>query len=59
VAFFEAIGEPIENEDPSGRTQDVHIQLEWLRAIGFDDVDYYWKWLEMALLIGVKPAVSI
>ena len=59
LAFFTAIGEPIENEDPSDRTLDVHTQLEWLRAIGFDDVDCYWKWLEMALLIGVKPAVSI
>lgn len=56
LAFFEAIGEPIENEDPSDRTLDVHTQLEWLRAIGFDDADCYWKWLEMALLIGVKPA---
>lgn len=56
LAFFEAIGEPIESEDPSNRTLDVHTQLEWLRAIGFDDVDCYWKWLEMALLIGVKPA---
>jgi SAM-dependent methyltransferase len=55
LAFFEAIGEPIENEDPSDRLLDVHTQLEWLRAIGFDDVDCYWKWLEMALLIGVKP----
>lgn len=55
LAFFEAIGEPIENEDPSDRLLDVQTQLEWLRALGFDDVDCYWKWREMALLIGVKP----
>jgi tRNA (cmo5U34)-methyltransferase len=55
LAFFAAIGEPIENEDPSDQTLDIHAQLQWLRAIGFDDVDCYWKWLEMALLIGVKP----
>lgn len=55
VAFFEAIGEPIENEDPSDRLLDVQTQLKWLRALGFDDVDCYWKWLEMALMIGVKP----
>lgn len=56
LAFFEAIGEPIENEDPSDRCLDVETQLGWLRELGFDDVDCYWKWLEMALLIGVKPA---
>jgi tRNA (cmo5U34)-methyltransferase len=55
VAFFAAIGEPLENEDPSDRTLDVETQLKWLREAGFDDVDCYWKWLEMALLIGVKP----
>jgi SAM-dependent methyltransferase len=55
LAFFEAIGEPIEHEDPSDSLLDVHTQLEWLREIGFDDVDCYWKWLEMALLVGVKP----
>jgi tRNA (cmo5U34)-methyltransferase len=55
LAFFEAIGEPIENEDPSDRLLDVETQLGWLRAIGFDDVDCYWKWREMALLVGVKP----
>ena len=55
LAFFDAIGEPIEEEDPSDRTLDVETQLGWLREIGFDDVDCYWKWLEMALLVGVKP----
>ncbi len=55
LAFFTAIGEPIADEDPSDRLLDVHTQLEWLRALDFDDVDCYWKWLEMALLIGVKP----
>jgi tRNA (cmo5U34)-methyltransferase len=56
AAFFAAIGEPLENEDPSDRTLDVETQLGWLRELGFDDVDCYWKWLEMALLIGVRPA---
>lgn len=56
LAFFAAIEEPIEESDPSDRLLDVHTQLQWLRELGFDDVDCYWKWLEMALLIGVKPA---
>ena len=56
LAFFAAIAEPLEHEDPSDRLLDVQTQLTWLREIGFDDVDCYWKWLEMALLIGVKPA---
>jgi cyclopropane fatty-acyl-phospholipid synthase-like methyltransferase len=56
LAFFEAINEPIENEDPSDRTVAVETQLAWLRESGFTDVDCYWKWLEMALLIGVRPS---
>jgi SAM-dependent methyltransferase len=56
LAFFAAIGEPLEDEDPSDRLLDAESQLRWLRELGFDDVDCYWKWLEMALLIGVKPA---
>jgi tRNA (cmo5U34)-methyltransferase len=55
LAFFAAINEPIEHEDPSDRLLDVETQLGWLREHGFDDVDCYWKWLEMALLVGVKP----
>jgi len=55
LAFLEAIDEPVEHDDPSDRLIDVETQLEWLRSHGFEDVDCYWKWLEMALLVGIKP----
>ncbi|MDQ3720260.1 MAG: class I SAM-dependent methyltransferase [Actinomycetota bacterium] len=58
LAFFAAIDEPLDDEDPSDRLLDVETQLGWLRELGFDDVDCYWKWLEMALLVGVKPVGS-
>jgi SAM-dependent methyltransferase len=54
AAFFAAIDVPLENQDASDRLLDVESQLQWLRDIGFDDVDCHWKWLEMALLVGVK-----
>ena len=53
--FFEALGTTVQSEDKSDKLLDVNTQLEWLKEIGFTDVDCYWKWLELALLIGVKP----
>lgn len=53
--FLEAMGTTPEEEDPSNRLLDVHTQLAWLRAIGFVDVDCYWRWRELALLVGHKP----
>jgi tRNA (cmo5U34)-methyltransferase len=57
--FLAAIGYRPEEEDPENRLLDVATQLRWLRAIGFTDVDCHWKWLEMALLAGVKPEQSL
>jgi tRNA (cmo5U34)-methyltransferase len=54
--FYDALGYEPGWEDSSNRLLEVEPQLGWLRELGFDDVDCYWKWLEMALLVGVKPA---
>ena len=55
LAFFAAIEEPLECEDPSDRLLDVETQLGWLRELGLEDVDCHWKWRELALLAGVRP----
>jgi tRNA (cmo5U34)-methyltransferase len=54
VRFLKAIGYTPEKEDKANRLLPMEVQLGWLRDIGFVEVDCYWKWLEMALLIGNK-----
>jgi SAM-dependent methyltransferase len=53
--FLAQLDIPAGHEDPSNQLLDVETQLQWLREIGYSEVDCYWKWLEMALLVGVKP----
>jgi hypothetical protein len=52
---MKSIGESVENEDPTNKLLDAQTQLDCLRVIGFKDVDCYWKWLELALLMGYRP----
>jgi SAM-dependent methyltransferase len=54
VRFLKAIGYTPEKEGGGNRLLPMEKQLDWLRDIGFVEVDCYWKWLEMALLIGYK-----
>ena len=52
--FLHALGITHAEEDPSNKLVSVELQLRWLREIGFEDVDCYWKWLELALFGGVR-----
>ena len=53
--FRVALGISDSPDDPSNQLLDVETQLGWFREIGFTDADCYWKWRELALLVGVKP----
>jgi tRNA (cmo5U34)-methyltransferase len=50
--FLAALG--MTEDDPSNQLVQVEPQLEWLREIGFQDVDCMWKWRDLALLHGRK-----
>jgi tRNA (cmo5U34)-methyltransferase len=52
--FLDAIGYTPQEEDATNRLLDIETQLDWLREIGYVDVDCYWKWRELALMLGVK-----
>jgi SAM-dependent methyltransferase len=51
--FLRVIGA---DEDPSNKLASVEAQLGWLQDLGFEDVDCHYKWREIALLAGGRPA---
>ncbi len=54
--FREAIGR--REDDPADRLAPLCDKLAWIGEAGFADVECRFKWLEMALMVGVKPTMS-
>ena len=52
--FLKAMSTSSKKEDKTNRLLSMEKQLQWLRDLGFVEVDCYWKWLELALLVGYK-----
>jgi SAM-dependent methyltransferase len=55
LAFLEKVGLRPDQEDTENKLLGLETQLQWLREIGFTEVDCHWKWRELALFAGVKP----
>jgi SAM-dependent methyltransferase len=56
--FLAALGIRLDDDDPSNHLVAVDNHLAWLRDVGFQDVDCFWKWRELAVLAGRKPAAE-
>jgi SAM-dependent methyltransferase len=54
--FLAAMGTAPEDDDPSNQLVRLDVQLDWLREIGFQQVDNLWRWRELALLVGRRRA---
>jgi len=58
VAFLAQLGMSLVEDDPSNQLVGVEEHLNWLNSCGFENVDCFWKWRELAVVGGVKPALG-
>lgn len=45
-------------DDPTDRLAGLDEQMDWLREVGFAEVDCHFKWLELVLIVAVKSSTA-
>jgi len=56
-AFLAKLGRTLAEDDPSNQLVGTEQHLEWLTTCGFENVDVFWKWRELAVVAGETPAL--
>ena len=54
--FLAALGRTPGDDDPSNQHVAVEQHLTWLNSVGFANSDCFWKWRELAVVAGTRPA---
>ncbi|MDQ1433818.1 MAG: tRNA (cmo5U34)-methyltransferase [Actinomycetota bacterium] len=54
--FLAALGRTPYDDDPSNQLVAVEQHLTWFKEIGFVNSDCFWKWRELAVVAGTRPA---
>jgi SAM-dependent methyltransferase len=53
--FLAALGRTPDQDDPSNQLVATEQHVTWLNDCGFENVDCFWKWRELAVVAGRKP----
>jgi tRNA (cmo5U34)-methyltransferase len=56
-AFLAKLGRTIAEDDPSNQLVGTEQHVNWLTTCGFEHVDVFWKWRELAVVAGATPAL--
>jgi SAM-dependent methyltransferase len=56
IEFLTALGRTLETDDPSNKLAPISSHLAWLDDQGFRDAECFWKWRELAVVSGTRPA---
>jgi tRNA (cmo5U34)-methyltransferase len=54
--FLARLGRTLAEDDPSNQLVGTEEHLNWLTTCGFENVDCFWKWRELAVVAGDKSA---